>query len=1056
MRSDSTRKIIVDRLHADLVGPLGAEEVINDLPSDRYLTGILFPPKTAIGADQADEAEVADDDPDGASGLETSSIAATFRPSVAGLSFTVRTGGDGVAAAKFEVSAGRYVRVGSEPSSIAAEQTRRWQRVPLKASFEEFLDPQGRAHVLDLAKQGIPGLHLHLRIRRWHDLLLVTAALVNANSLEEQTPRDELEEQTFFQVSLEVSAILGGVLVPKPTTRMPETDDPEAAISALIYRDAGEYAVGHTCSADWVLQDGLVSAVRTQWLPAVVVKKSVETGDVIFDALHQNSQQLPLNTRWLSEAPPSSLIGGLRRVSELYSRWIDGQSNSLTDLDECFVRVARENMQTCRDALQRIEAGISLIEKDPDVRAAFQLANRAIWLQSRWKSERSTQGATDLSWRPFQLAFVLLCLCPAANTYDEHRDTMDLLWFPTGGGKTEAYLLLTAFVVFLRRMRANGDPSGAGVTAFMRYTLRLLTIQQFQRAAALIVACDLIRRGAVDRGIAICPAHFNTDPPISIGLWVGDASSPNKVDKAIEALENKSPSTPKQLSNCPVCNSELSWGWSADKKRILVHCHADHCSFGKLKVPLPVWTVDEDIYREKPTLVIGTADKYVQLPRNKDTGLLFGIGSNVGPPDLIIQDELHLISGPLGTMAGLYEIAIDELSSRGGIRPKVIGSTATIRRAESQIRAVFNRAAFQFPPPGLDHANSGFATLDLHDPGRLCIGVTTAGRSAKFTLQAVAASLLQSATANELPDGSRDEYATLVTYFNSLRELGGALVLMRDDVNRSISEYAGRRDREEARQLKPPVELTSRVTSSEIPGLLGRLELDFHDDDSVDAVLATNMISVGVDVSRLGAMIVNGQPKGIAEYIQASSRVGRGKVPGLVVTVYNANKARDRSRYETFAGWHQSLYRDVEATSVTPFAPRARDRAIHAVLVAVVRHTIPEMALEPINAADHEAKIRAVIDRIVERARDVDPEEAHAVGEGLHGFLQRWIARGRIKYYWHDQSDEGLLISAEKAAERALGRRSARWATATPNSLRSVEPSSSFVLAKEQLPRRDQ
>lgn len=1054
MRSDSARKIIVDRLQADLVGPLEAEEVISDLPSDRYLTGILFPPKTTIGADQADEAEVADDDPDGASGLETSSIASTFRPSAAGLSFTVRIGDDGVTAVKFDISAGRYVRIGSEPTLLAAEQSRRWQRVPLKASFEEFLDPQDRAQEVDLAKHGIPGLLLHLRIRRWQDLLLVTAALVNASSLEERTSRDELEEHTFFQVSLSVSAILG-MLVPKPTTRAPEADDAEAAISALIYRDAGEYAVGHTCSADWTMDDGTVSAVRTQWLPGVVVKKSVETGDVIFDALRQNAEELPLSTRWLSEAHPSTLIEGLKRVSTLYGKWIDSQRNGLADLDQCFVSVGRENLQTCVNALERIQAGIRLIETDSDVRAAFQLANRAIWLQSRWKSERHTQ-ATDLSWRPFQLAFVLLCLCPTANADDTHRDTMDLLWFPTGGGKTEAYLLLTAFVVFLRRIRANGDPSGAGVTAFMRYTLRLLTIQQFQRAAALVVACDLIRRGAVDGGIAKRPAHFDTDPPISIGLWVGDTSTPNKVPKAIEALENNSPSTPKQLSHCPVCNSELSWGWSADRSRILVHCHAENCSFGKLNAPLPIWTVDEDIYREKPTLVIGTADKYVQLPRNRDTGLLFGIGSNVGPPDLIIQDELHLISGPLGTMAGLYEIAIDELSSRGGARPKVIGSTATIRRAESQIRALFNRTAFQFPPPGLDHTNSGFATLDQSDPGRLCIGVTTTGRSAKFTLQAVAASLLQSATSNEIPDGSRDDYATLVTYFNSLRELGGALVLMRDDVNRSISEYAGRRDGEEGRQLKPPVELTSRVTSSEIPSLLGRLELDFHNDDSVDAVLATNMISVGVDVSRLGAMIVNGQPKGIAEYIQASSRVGRGRVPGLVVTVYNANKARDRSRYEAFAGWHQSLYRDVEATSVTPFAPRARDRAIHAVLVAIVRHTIPGMAGEPIDAADHETEIRAVIERIVRRARDVDEEEAHAVGEGLHEFLERWVARGRIKYYWDDQSDEGLLISAEKAAERALERRNARWATPSPNSLRSVEPSSAFVLAKEHLPRRDQ
>src|SRR5690606_39038159 len=131
---------------------------------------------------------------------------------------------------------------------------------------------------------------------------------------------------------------------------------------------------------------------------------------------------------------------------------------------------------------------------------------------------------------------------------------------------------------------------------------------------------------------------------------------------------------------------------------------------------------------------------------------------------------------------------------------------------------------------------------------------------------------------------------------------------------------------ETARRLAAPIELTSRVSSSEIPDLLEQLELKQGDEDAVDSVLASNMISVGVDVTRLGLMLVQGQPKTIAEYIQATSRVGRGSVPGLVVTLYNANKSRDRSRYETFESWHRSLYRDVEPTSVTPFAPRARDR----------------------------------------------------------------------------------------------------------------------------------
>ncbi|MEZ0003190.1 DNA/RNA helicase [Sinorhizobium fredii] len=1053
MRDDSIRRIVANRLREDLIGPIETEEVIDDLPSDRYLTGILFPPRTAVGAEQADESETADNDAEGSSGPESIPGTSAFRPSAAGLSFALRPGDDGIAGVIFEISAGRYVPIERQNSAAPRKQ---WHRVPLHTSFEEILEATDKPRVLGLGGHGIPGLELHLRVKDWCGQLLVTAALVNVNAPEEPLSREKLEESTFFQVSMAVVPILEAEFCRKPDYGIRNGDDPEAESSALIYKEVGEYAVGHTCSADWAQEGERITSVRTQWIPAVVVKKSIETGDAVFDTLSGDAQRSPLNTRWLSEADPEELVSGLRALPTRYSDWINRREADVADLEREYASVGNKHLEICRNAQHRIEAGIDLIERDAEARAAFQWANRAIWLQNRWKAERSGREDVDLVWRPFQLAFVLLCLCSASHGKDPERDTMDLLWFPTGGGKTEAYLLLTAYVIFLRRLRAAGDVHGAGVTAFMRYTLRLLTIQQFQRAAAMIVACDLVRRGAVSSGASATPRHFASDPPISIGLWVGDSSSPNRVEDAIEALDSGSASTPRQLSNCPVCDAQLAWGPPPDRSRIHVHCTNNACGYGSLKSPLPVWTVDEDIYREKPTLVIGTADKYVQLPRKGETGLLFGLGSNVGPPDLVIQDELHLISGPLGTMAGLYEIAVDELSARNGIRPKVIGSTATIRRADSQILALFNRKAFQFPPPGLHHSNSGFATLDPDDPGRLYLGVTTAGRSAKFTLQAVTASILQSMNSAAIPEGRRDEYSTLVTYFNSLRELGGALVLMRDDVGRSVEEYASRRSDEKERRLRPPIELTSRVTSSEIPDLLARLELDCGSEDGVDAVLATNMISVGVDVSRLAVMAVNGQPKGVAEYIQATSRVGRNKVPGLVVTVYNANKARDRSRYETFTNWHQSLYRDVEATSVTPFAPRARDRAIHAVLVAIVRHLVPGMQREPIEAGPMENEIRAVIDRIVARARVIDDEEARAVGDTLHAFLDRWIARGRIRMYWDDWGDNGLLMSAEKAAERAIGRRSARWAKASPNSLRSVEPSTAFLLRPDRSRREEQ
>ena len=555
----------------------------------------------------------------------------------------------------------------------------------------------------------------------------------------------------------------------------------------------------------------------------------------------------------------------------------------------------------------------------------------------------------------------------------------------------------------------------------------------------------MIRVGAVPLEGVPLPEHFASDIPISLGLWVGEGATPNTVADAAKVLGTDAESSPAQLRSCPCCHEVLDWRIAADASQVEVRCLTASCKVGQKLPLLRIWTVDEDVYRERPTLLIGTVDKYAQITRNQKTGCLFGIGTPADAPELVIQDELHLISGPLGSLSGLYETAIDELCrSASGIRAKVIGSTATIRRAEDQIRALFDRGCFQFPPPGLDHTNSGFAIEDRDVPGRRYVGITTVGRSAKFTQQAVAASLLQAATDPQLPDDQRDGYWTLVNYFNSLRELGGALVLMRDDVARSIQDYAARRSGESGRDAGTQIELTSRVRSSDIPRYLKDLERPWDDPDRVDVVLASNMISVGMDVSRLGLMVVNGQPKTISEYIQATSRVGRSqKAPGLVITLFNAAKSRDRSRYETFPGWHQSLYRDVEATSVTPFAPRARDRALHAPYVAMVRHLVDGME-DPGVIDQHQKEAEALIARVISRIERIDPAEAEAARVQLNAFLDGWFDRQGLSDYWQDYSD-ALLTSAEAAAER--GNR-ARFAgqTPTPNSLRSVEASSSYVL----------
>jgi ATP-dependent helicase YprA (DUF1998 family) len=577
------------------------------------------------------------------------------------------------------------------------------------------------------------------------------------------------------------------------------------------------------------------------------------------------------------------------------------------------------------------------------------------------------------------------------------------------------------------------------VAAIMRYTLRLLTTQQFARSTAMILACEAMRTGRIE---APHRDRLANCAPFSAGLWVGGDATPNRLSIAWASLQgSKEVASPRQLANCPACHSAIAWNQASVESPVIASCTTADCS---LHGALPVWTVDDDVYRARPTLVVGTVDKFAQIVRKPETNSLFGIGAGA-PPDLVIQDELHLISGPLGTVAGTYEAAFDLLFSSGGAMPKVIGSTATIRRASEQVRDLFDRTACQFPPPAIDHDDSGFAVHNPASTGRRYIGVSTAGRSAKFALQAVAASLLQSAAAAFATPKSQDPYWTLVGYFNSLRELGGALVLMQDDVTDSIRLYAKARV-EAPRPMKNVDELTSRRTQDEILKMLDTLAIRVGQAGALDTVLATNMVSVGVDIPRLGLMLVNGQPKTIAEYIQSTSRVGRGEVSGLVVTVLNNAKARDRSHFETFTGWHQTLYRDVEATSVTPFASRARDRALHAALVAAVRHLVPGMLARPGFSDTALTKAEDLIDLIVERAKRIDPEEKDVRPE-LELRLARWSARAPA-YYWQDYKDsQSLLQSAERAAwKKALGRQAgAAWPTL--NSMRSVEAGTPFRMA---------
>ena len=940
------RSEIIRLSKALLLGPLADDETIPSPPADTYLTGILWPegaPLPLIEDDQKNDAPANEDGETdaGVPGYRT------VRPCSIGMTFSADA--DATVVVSLGTTA-RYVPVEQEVSE-GRRLERHWRRVPLEYRYEvsaggskswrehQFLDPDGTA-VHD------PDLCLHIRRRIDSTRQVVTVTLINRASETDDSFRDE---RCLFQAGLEVRAFTpegGGAIRPRPAVSSAAADE-DTRSAALLYRDVVEYAVGHGVAAEWEPSPAMcVDRVATTWLPTANVKGMSAAPHPMLEGFFRDHTEA-LQASWLARPDARREVTGVLGtfVGE-YSRWIsDTLEARLADIPLDMRDAANRNMARCRDACRRMEEGVATLEHHDNAWRAFVLANAAMDRQARY--EAKGQGKGPLTWRPFQLGYMLLVLTGLVRLDHDDRNCLDLLWFPTGGGKTEAYLALTAFQIFFRRLADAARRDHGGVDVLMRYTLRLLTVQQFQRAASLICACDAIRRERGDLG----------DAPISLGLYVGGGATPNRVADAHEALREERDglqprSTPRQLLDCPVCGHELppsSYTEAANGSGIEIRCTDPDCETAG--EPIPVHTVDDYIYASPPSLIIGTIDKFAQLPRRNDIRALFGLDGGLRP-GLIIQDELHLISGPLGSIAGLYETVIDLICTEGGIRPKVIGSTATIGQAGRQVRALFDRNVLQFPPSGFEASDSFFAVRDEEGPDRIYLGLSSAGRSPKFALQAATAALLQvaryrkdaGATAEAL-----DPFWTAVLYFNSLRELGGAHVLVQDDIPRHMAFLAGRLGSAPRALEGEAIELSSRVASRELPEHLSQLGVSLAglDGDPFalwprDVVLASNMISVGVDVPRLGLMLVNGQPKATAEYIQASSRIGRG-LHGLILTLYNFGRPRDVSHFEHFLAYHSALYRNVEATSVTPWAPRARDKALHAVVAAAVRHLVAGM-----------------------------------------------------------------------------------------------------------------
>jgi hypothetical protein len=699
-------------------------------------------------------------------------------------------------------------------------------------------------------------------------------------------------------------------------------------------------------------------------------------------------------------------------VIRLYEEWIAAREAEIPDLPDHFHAAAYRHMDEARTALARMEAGWQLATTDPIASRAFQLANEAMrdqQLRSNFpkrdvevgkegKEERLTVPGPHPqaipvdgkgNWRPFQIAFILASLPELVDRQASTRSLVDLIFFPTGGGKTEAYLGASAVSLLARRLRNKDD---VGTDTLMRYTLRLLTAQQFLRAAALICVLEDIRSNSEDE---LGTVSFG------IGIWLGGSSTPNDWIRAKENLSQLSRYANTQnkflLLRCPWCGMEMGpkpkagggqylIGYELVGNKVEFRCIDRACRFGGRR-KLPVHVVDQDIYDSRPSIVIGTVDKFAMMAWRPEARAIFGIAADgsrsVSPPGLIIQDELHLISGPLGSMVGLYEPVIDDLCTdkRGEepVRPKIVASTATIRRYEDQIKRLFGREEVKlFPPHGLEEGRSFFAEPATREdgtfePGRRYVGIMGASLGSTQTVQVrVAAATLQGAVG--IQDADKDGYWTNLNFLNSLRELGNTVSLIQSDIPDYITGLRRREGLGSPRWPRIPMELTSRRRSDDIPKAIEQLQVPYGETGCVDICLASNIIEVGVDIDRLGLMTIVGQPKTTAQYIQVSGRVGRQawRSPGLVLTIYGAAKPRDRSHYERFRTYHQRLYAQVEPTSVTPFAAPVLKRALHAAAVSHIRQS-SDMRLDVYPFPEPEYDIAVALLR--ERATVADPDE---------------------------------------------------------------------------------
>ncbi len=1052
-RFAGVRQKVIEMIKTDLLGPMEENEVLQQNPRFEYLVGMLAPQsheESGAALEQEVDGDAAYEvDADYTAGEEDDNEPISSNrfktPASIGISFYIETATPSLCV---DISWGDYIKSSDKvPGKEGKERSvNTYTRHPQLETVEVDLTSFSRSKEFPLTID--PNIILHVsKIALKKDYSLVTAYVVNRRQNAESDVAGMM-----FQVAVKAYDKDGKhIFVAEHICREVLAED------EFYFAQRPIFARGRGCAASWNADTSeRASLVESSFIPEYEFA-GVSAALEGFDPFYFSMRSLGISKQ------KDDIINRLAVLADSYEEWINKKliNDSKMADDEFKSRIGDSVVFKCQEALHRIRAGIQLLVDDAIAFDAFCFMNRAMILQRNIMNFSKKYGAgiecslkdfldprkpeNNFGWRPFQIAFILMNLNAIVDPMHEDREIVDLLYFPTGGGKTEAYLGLMAFVIANRRLRINDTDAynrDGGVTAILRYTLRLLTTQQRDRITKMVLAAEILREQEVPK--------YGKEP-ISIGFWVGGGVTPNTFEELKEDPEDPQKTRTarskknliyKQLLTCPFCGKPLSeenFYIDIPTKSVSIYCSDEHCMFYRYKpgrkMKIPVYLVDEEIYAKCPTIILSTVDKFARLPWAAETNALFGrvdrmcsrdgyvaIGAKHSkhnrteglpasqltsikpflPPELIIQDELHLITGPLGTVYGAYETVIEDLCSYAvgdrKIKPKYVVSTATIKNAAEQTRCLYGRKiTAQFPPNGFEIGDS-FYIREVpvsENPFRKYVGICAPGQSVKTALLRAYAIILQSTYDLSLDEEYQDcidPYYSLVGYYNSIRELGGAVRLLQDDIPDRIQRIKKKYGMSKQRFLNRKIEITSRMSSYDIPKNLGQLEIPFTSKDCLDTAIATNMIAVGMDVDRLGLMVVTGQPKQNSEYIQATSRIGR-SFPGLVVTLYNPYRPRDLSHYENFTGYHSQLYRFVEGTTATPFSARARDRVMHALIISAIRLRYPEMAANENASAIGDltaAQITEVKTIILDRLNIVKPTAKWDAEHEIDVFINNW------------------------------------------------------------------